>query len=294
MLQNPLSIQELCLAIFKHLHISDIKSFSRTCAHINTISKCNDLWTFLLNNDYNCIISSGKYYESYKTCHILNENKLNGNLMFNFNLDNVGNIKCLDLRCNDFKRLIIMSQDYGPNKLVYVDTNNSYIPLMIPSINNMLSCLQILDLSYNKLTSFSTSLCHLINLRSLNLHQNELTFLPYKICNLKHLTFLGLSKNNLEHLPPEICTLHNLIVMYVNDNKLRELPKQIHELSNLSYFDVNNNVMRSLPCNFNRLNLNYVDLRNNNNDLYYRDHQHHNFKQYVPFNMCTYTINRYK
>ncbi|HEY5557797.1 InlB B-repeat-containing protein [Acetobacterium sp.] len=87
--------------------------------------------------------------------------------------------------------------------------------------------------SQGNLTTVSTEVGYLTELKTLNLNGNSITTLPEQIGNLKSLTQLNVVANKITVLPDAIGSLTNLTVLNANTNQLKSLPKTMTNLKNL-------------------------------------------------------------
>jgi Leucine-rich repeat (LRR) protein len=130
-----------------------------------------------------------------------------------------------------------------PN-LVDLDIHgNNFIGIIPPELASI-SSLETLDLSSNKLTGL----------------------IPPELGNLRNLVYLNLAQNKLTGpLPDELGYLTNLTELDLHNNKLNgTIPTPPATLLNLWFFYVHgNSISGSIPELFNRLNLSYFDMSDN-------------------------------
>ena len=129
--------------------------------------------------------------------------------------------------------------------------------------------IDILDMSFNKLTEIPKEIFNLTNLKTLNISNNQITEIPKEIFNLTNLTYLDISNNKIKEIPKEIFNLTNLTDLYVSNNQISEMPKEICNLTNLTDLYVSNNQISEIPKEiFNLTNLtNLTDLDISNNQI---------------------------
>lgn len=118
---------------------------------------------------------------------------------------------------------------------------------LLPEEISLLSGIEKLKLSHNRISEYSSSLC-LPGLEDLVLYDNQLKELPVEIGQMSQLTGLNLEKNQLQSLPPELGELTTLDELFLNDNSLRSLPSTISNLSqNLRLLQLGNNPDLEIP-----------------------------------------------
>lgn len=106
-----------------------------------------------------------------------------------------------------------------------------------------------LDLSYNQLTVFPDSICHL-PLQKLYLSKNQIKSLPACFSQLKSLEYLDLGYNQFTALPDIICSITSLTNLDVSFNKLMvSYPKNINMLQSLRYLNLKQTKIGSAQVN---------------------------------------------
>ncbi|KAK9200606.1 hypothetical protein WN944_015804 [Citrus x changshan-huyou] len=124
----------------------------------------------------------------------------------------------------------------------------SYFPLYFQNVNNMLSRVVRLDLSYCAIMEIPQDIDCLSSLKELNLRGNNFRSLPASIGSLSSLTRMNLVENKLESLPASIGCLSSLESLHLTRNNLVSLPISIKQLSRLRTLDLRNcNMLQSLP-----------------------------------------------
>ncbi|KAH9726831.1 Disease resistance-like protein DSC1 [Citrus sinensis] len=124
----------------------------------------------------------------------------------------------------------------------------SYFPLFFQNVNNMLSRVVRLDLSYCAIMEIPQDIGCLSSLKELNLRGNNFRSLPASIGSLSSLTRMNLVENKLESLPASIGCLSSLEFLHLTRNNLVSLPISIKQLSRLRTLDLRNcNMLQSLP-----------------------------------------------
>ncbi|XP_022738738.1 probable LRR receptor-like serine/threonine-protein kinase At3g47570 isoform X2 [Durio zibethinus] len=140
-----------------------------------------------------------------------------------------------------------------------------------PHIGN-LSSLQIIDLSFNRLSgTIPGEIGYLTNVKNLNISYNHLTgHIPSRIGNCTLLEEINFSENNLTGaLPPEIGNLSNLKALRVNNNVLRGIiPSTIFNISALQVVLLyENSLSGNLPSSIGFFLPNLAELHLRGNEL---------------------------
>lgn len=125
-----------------------------------------------------------------------------------------------------------------------------------------------LYINENKLTTFSEEIGNLESLVKLNAYDNQLTTLPKSINKLQKLEELNLSGNQLTTLPDEIGDLKALKDLLLINNQLTVLPKSIGNLPQLNDLHLDNNRLQSLPPAISNLKLRYLNLSQNQFNIF--------------------------
>lgn len=115
-----------------------------------------------------------------------------------------------------------------------------------PELGN-LKKLKRLYLSNNALSVLPAELGKMPQLRILDLSNNQIGELPVAIGQLSSLRDLALKSNNLTHLPEELGRLTELRVLDLSTNRIRELPANIGRLLHLEEFDLADNDLEWVP-----------------------------------------------
>lgn len=126
--------------------------------------------------------------------------------------------------------------------------------------------LRKLDLSNNHIRKLPAIIGDLACLSELVLHNNYLEIFSIGLCNStlqKSLQFLDLSHNRLRALPLQFCQLQELVHLKLDDNELLRLPSNIGQLTKLRFLTAARNKLPYLPCDFQLLCLENVDLFGN-------------------------------
>ncbi|NER88741.1 MAG: leucine-rich repeat protein [Moorea sp. SIO3A2] len=124
--------------------------------------------------------------------------------------------------------------------------------------------LEVLNLSFNDLTTVPESIGNLTNLTQLNLTGNKLTTVPESIGNLTNLTQFNVTGNKLTTVPESIGNLTNLTQLNLKYNKLTTVPESIGNLTNLTQLDFGKNQLITVPKSITKLTkLTQLDLSDN-------------------------------
>ena len=118
---------------------------------------------------------------------------------------------------------------------------------IIPKYVYTYTQLEVLDLSFGKISQINEDIGNLVNLRELNLSDNNLTILPNNICNLKKLTTIKLSNNHLTTFQENFGSLINLRTLTLSNNNIVSLPDTFGNLLNLKTLNLNKNNLVVLP-----------------------------------------------
>ncbi|MFA5406431.1 MAG: leucine-rich repeat domain-containing protein [Candidatus Nanoarchaeia archaeon] len=146
---------------------------------------------------------------------------LSVNKLSSINVDNLSNLRYLDLSYNNFTK--------------------------VPKIINGFESLEQINMSFNSLNELPSWLGDLTRLESLNLSYNYLKLIPDSLTNLSNLRYLNLWANYLSKLPSDIGCLNKLEVLDLKSNKITSIPDSIEGLANLRKLNINFNKLESLP-----------------------------------------------
>uniref|UniRef100_A0A0N5BVH2 Calponin-homology (CH) domain-containing protein n=1 Tax=Strongyloides papillosus TaxID=174720 RepID=A0A0N5BVH2_STREA len=128
--------------------------------------------------------------------------------------------------------------DLSSNNLTTIPSAIYSLPLQILLLSNnkldtvsgdivqMAPTIQELDFSKNRITSITSNISLLKQLRKLNLRSNRLGALPSEMASLD-LYSLDISANRLTHIPVEFCSMQSLIHLSILDNPLLSPPIEI-------------------------------------------------------------------
>ncbi|WP_448265105.1 COR domain-containing protein [Nostoc sp. DSM 114159] len=127
-----------------------------------------------------------------------------------------------------------------------------------------LEWLEVLNLSYNQLTTLPEAIARLQKLTSLHLNGNQLTTLPEAVTHLQYLTSVDLRDNQLTTLPEAVTRLQHLTSLNLSRNQLTTLPEAVIHLQQLTSLNLSRNQLTTLPEVIARLQkLASLSLRNN-------------------------------
>ncbi|XP_075233132.1 leucine-rich repeat-containing protein 58 [Lycorma delicatula] len=126
--------------------------------------------------------------------------------------------------------------------------NNNFEEFSLPkTFDRLISTLQILNLSGNRLKTFPDQIFTLTRLKYLYLGQNQIKEIPTQIYKLERLEILSLGGNNLYEIPKSLCQLHELQALILSDNELESLPACIANLKKLRALQLHRNKLKTLP-----------------------------------------------
>ena len=144
---------------------------------------------------------------------------LSNNLLTEFNLIYLENLKSLSLSNNNLKSI---NENIGKFSELFQ-----------------------LHLDGNKLEEIPNSIGNLKNLYWLHIDGNQLTTLPKNIGKLKTLQALIATNNNITFIPVSILKLKNLTAIELSHNKITTVPKELL-FSNLENINLSNNNIENL------------------------------------------------
>lgn len=158
--------------------------------------------------------------------------------------------------------------------LIYLSLGNQ-LKLIPGSVFDKLEYLEILDLSWNKITSIhENGFKGLSSLRALKLSRNQLQkFKLHTFDNVPLLEELYLNNNHIETIEDGTLRLPNLKHLDLSHNKLKELSNLIFkDCTQLEYLDLRSNHITFIRRSIYNLNsLQYLNLDNNRiSDVYFR------------------------
>lgn len=111
-----------------------------------------------------------------------------------------------------------------------------------------------LQLAYNGLTVFPTSICLLSNLEYLDISNNALTAVPEEILQLTKLKTLVAKNNHLDETSfPKCFGSMPIESLNFSGNRFTEIPAQFLQLVNLQSLSVGGNRLKSIPAELGNL-----------------------------------------
>ena len=145
-------------------------------------------------------------------------------------------------------------------KLQLIDENLTKFPSNIKNLTQ----LELLELSYNKISVIVSDIRFLVKLQTLKLVENNLTLIPFEIGFLTSLTHINMTFNRIKNIPPEIGNLTNLDCLALSFNEITEIPLEIKNLINLKCLALSCNKLKNITYNIRFLtNLEVLDLVEN-------------------------------
>ncbi|MEZ4885557.1 MAG: leucine-rich repeat domain-containing protein [Chitinophagales bacterium] len=163
------------------------------------------------------------------------------------------------------QELVELIQETKDKKLTHLSLYNRGIE-EVPSEIGLLTDLEELDLSENKLSVLPPEIAQLKNLKILHLDYNAFTEFPLHIEELVELKDLDLSKNKLTYIPASIGELKNLRKLILRANEINVIADEIRQLQHLHYLDLSENKLTQLSPNIGNLKK-LTDLNLYDNDL---------------------------
>lgn len=155
------------------------------------------------------------------------------------------NLEELDVSFNQLQDLPTELCTLSNLKVLILEGN--LIPaLPTPSQFGLMSSLQVLNLSSNKITTLSDDFAELPALTHLALGHNDFQNIPPQIFRLRSLKILDLSGNNL-NLTDQLTKLTGLETLDISKCNLVSLPTWIGEMTSLQQLYIQNNRLTALP-----------------------------------------------
>ncbi|XP_035685430.1 malignant fibrous histiocytoma-amplified sequence 1 homolog [Branchiostoma floridae] len=130
----------------------------------------------------------------------------------------------------------------------------------LPSAVFRLQEVQILNLSWNKLTHLGAGICALRQLQVLYVEHNQLSSLPAELADCPDLAELHAGWNSLSCLPAKFRRTTSLKVLSLYSNDFRSLPDSVPLMTNLEYADFEHNSLKGLPMSMSRSKVNVLKL----------------------------------
>jgi hypothetical protein len=131
-----------------------------------------------------------------------------------------------------------------------------------PSNIQKLTHLELLELSYNKISDIPCDIKNLLKLKTLKLVENNLTIIPPEIGYLTSLTYINMTFNHIKCIPSEIGNLTNLDCLSLSFNEISEMPLEFENLTNLKCLALSCNKLKDVNIK-NLTSLEILDLVEN-------------------------------
>ncbi len=196
-----------------------------------------------LDLEYNCLPGLGRALDGLTNCMNINVSR-NCIEALSFEIRGCEALQALDLRGNCLHGVPV---ELGLCKnLLSLQISGNQIDCIPDEIEGC-SMLSLLDLSSNCIKGYLTE--HLGNLRqliSLNVSYNAITTFPSSVGALVNLKELRASHNRLEYLPNSLKFLHRLIVVDFSSNCLKDIPPAFCGMEDLEELDLTSNLISSL------------------------------------------------
>ncbi|KAK6180712.1 hypothetical protein SNE40_008713 [Patella caerulea] len=172
------------------------------------------------------------------------------------------------------KMVVLTRKDYPittnfPSSLVHLQVSACNMKRVDSRILD-LKKLQVLDLSENLIEDLPEKFNKMLQLNTVKFSHNKFMKFPLLLCRMPlsdNLVSVDLSDNQLTRIPLELCELKNLFYLKLDRNKIELLPPTIGKLVRLKQLSCVENLIKTLPANFNRLQLDDLDLYGNPLDL---------------------------
>ncbi|EGG25050.1 villin [Cavenderia fasciculata] len=189
-------------------------------------------------------------------------------------LDGISAMELLEDLDISYNSLIVLSGNYQSKykyninyelfqvkKLVKLNVSFNQIN-QFPSTVHQLAFLTTLNLSNNQIPSMHTFIGLAKSLNILNLSFNKT--LPGDIGKLDRLTLLDLAENELQSLPNQLGQCKALTKLYLDNNDFLELINEVGQLEQLRELNLRSNQLVDLPSSMQRLKrLSILDLEDN-------------------------------
>ncbi len=196
-----------------------------------------------LDLEYNCISELGHALDGMANCLDINVSR-NCIEALSFEIRGCEALQALDLRGNNLHGV---PAELGLCKnLLSLQISGNQLGCIPDEIEGC-SMLSLLDLSSNCIKGALTEyLGNLRQLIALNVSYNEITVFPSSIGALTNLEELRASHNRLENLPDSLKFLHRLRVADFNSNCLKEIPPGFLGMEDLEVLDLTSNLISSI------------------------------------------------
>ncbi|XP_066295775.1 malignant fibrous histiocytoma-amplified sequence 1 homolog [Branchiostoma lanceolatum] len=135
--------------------------------------------------------------------------------------------------------------------LIELDLQNCGLA-SLPSAVFRLKDVQILNISWNKITHLGTGISALRQLQVLRVEHNQLGSLPAELADCPDLAELHAGWNNLSCLPARFRRMANLRALSLYSNDFKSLPDSVPLMTSLEYADFEHNSLKGLPTSMSR------------------------------------------
>lgn len=147
------------------------------------------------------------------------------------------------------------------SNLTYLSLNENNLTTLPDSFGNL--NLSKLFIDTNLIEYLPETFTSLSWLESLSITGSKLKYLPDQFGNLSYLKELDLRSNELEILPNSFTYLNHLEKVLLDFNQLTSLPNDMENMQSLKHLSLSDNQIVDLPDSFAKLDLSYLDLRQN-------------------------------
>lgn len=139
--------------------------------------------------------------------------------------------------------------------------------LNVPDNLHLISKLETLNLSQNKLSTLQLTLGKMVSLKNLYLQGNKILEIPVGLSSMCSLEDLRLDENKLFDLPQDFGLLTSLKHLDISYNRLHCLSENFGKLQNLETLNLNKNLLKDFPDSFGELSrLKIIDISENSID----------------------------
>eukprot|EP00061_Rhincodon_typus_P018588 g47813.t1 len=152
--------------------------------------------------------------------------------------------KMLDLSGKHLRKFPVQVCAFTQLLKLYLSNNNLS---SLPAELQLLGCLQILALDFNRFRELPAAVCRLRQLSILYLGNNSLCDLPAELSSLTDLKTLWIECNCFESVPQVIAELRQLRVLHAGCNQLGELPREMRRLQQLQSIWLPGNQLSDFP-----------------------------------------------
>jgi len=132
-----------------------------------------------------------------------------------------------------------------------------------PEVLRLSHALRSLDVSYNKLAVFPSTIGSFSLMKTLILDHNHLSSLPHEIGQLTKLETLSLEANRINGLPDSIIHLVHLKRVNLKHNQIKEFPLVFCGSKHLELLDLSQNKLTCVPAGASQLSVTELVLDQN-------------------------------